>query len=272
LISSGVKAKDKQRHYRLQCVKPRTAERFTKAADASRSAAIEIFPSQCTTCERLVSDQGNAEFAARVQHAIGFGLPVQQGILDLVGGKRNAAFSQRLVRGPHLRGGVVADTDGLDLPCLDSIRHQPHQRGNVHPRARKMMLVQLDRGAFQVPEANVERVGHVLRPCHRGARELRRDHNLLALRKLSESALRGAIAVHRRRVEEVHLRSKGRLESCLLVGGVSSSVRDLGRHHLLQTARLAPHHHTQAESRHADVAAAQHRCLRHLDPSVWLTE
>ena len=134
-----------QCHYRLHCVKLRTAERFTKAADASRSAAIEIFAGQRTTCERLVSDQGNAEFAARVQHAIGFRLPVQQGILDLVGGKRNAAFSQRLVRGPQLRGGVVADTDGLDLSCLDSIRHQPHQRGNVHPRARKMMLVQLDR-------------------------------------------------------------------------------------------------------------------------------
>src|SRR5207342_2462804 len=43
-----------QCHYRLQCVKLRTAERLTKAADASRSAAIEIFPSQCTTCERLV--------------------------------------------------------------------------------------------------------------------------------------------------------------------------------------------------------------------------
>src|SRR6187551_1752364 len=50
----------------------RPAERFSEAADAGGPAAIEILPGQRAAGEGLVSDQGNAQFTAGIENAVGF--------------------------------------------------------------------------------------------------------------------------------------------------------------------------------------------------------
>jgi len=126
-----------------------------------------------------------------------------------------------------------------------------------------MMLIEIHRAAPQIPETGVEGVGQVLTTCHRSRRELRGNQNFLALSELAEPALRGTPAVHRRGVEEIHLRSEAGLERRLLISRIRSAVRALGRHEPLCAEGLSPDHDSQADSRNANITAAQHRCLSH---------
>src|SRR5687768_5478553 len=111
----------------------------------------------------------------------------------------------------------------------------------------KMMLVKIDRVAPQVFQAGLECVGQVLSAPQWCERKLGGDHHVLALRQLSEAALRTTGAVHSCCIEEGHLRGKARFESCLLTSRIRGAVGALGGHHTLQAARLAPDHDTQSE-------------------------
>ena len=110
------------------------------------------------------------------------------------------------------------------------------------------MLVKLDRAAPQILQAGVECVRQILSASHWCDRELGGDHDVLALRQLTEPALRATGAVHSCCIEEVHLRGKARFEGRLLTSAIRAAVRALGWHHTLQTTRLAPDHDTQSES------------------------
>ena len=84
-LAVAITDQPQQCHNRPQRVELRPAERFPEAADTDRPAAIEILPSERATGERLVRDQGDAEFTAAIQHAVGLGPPMEQGVLDLIG-------------------------------------------------------------------------------------------------------------------------------------------------------------------------------------------
>jgi hypothetical protein len=73
------------------------------------------------------------ELPARIQHPVHLGRPVQQGVFDLVGGKRDPPLGQRRVGEAELRRGIVAHPDRPDLACLDRVSHQAHQ-GRIETR------------------------------------------------------------------------------------------------------------------------------------------
>ena len=132
------------------------------AAEPGWPGAVHVPPGERTTGERLVGDEGDAQFTAHIQHAVDLRLPVQQRELHLVGREWNATLSQCRVGHTHLCRGVVADSDRPDPSRLDGIRHQRHQLRDVHTSRREVVLIEIDFIPSQTGKARVERGGQVV--------------------------------------------------------------------------------------------------------------
>ena len=118
-----------------------------------------VLAGEHTHRQRLVRDQGDPQLPAGIQHPIHLRLPMQQGVLDLVGGKGNPPLGQRRMGDAELPCGIVAHPDCPDLPRLHGVGHQPHERGDRDATGREVVLVQIDAAAPEPSKALIQRIG-----------------------------------------------------------------------------------------------------------------
>ena len=126
------------------------------------------------------------------------------------------------------------------------------------------MLVEIHGIASQTAQTRLERGRHLFSAAQRTWWELRRNDHSRAVGQLTQAAFGTSTAVHRCRVEEVHLRRDTRVERRLLIVGVGPAVRRLCRHQTVETGSNAPDHHAQAEGWDLNAAPAQ-RDMHHAD-------
>mmetsp|Transcript_52498 Transcript_52498/g.166966 ORF Transcript_52498/g.166966 Transcript_52498/m.166966 type:complete len:298 (-) Transcript_52498:90-983(-) len=113
-----------------------------------------------------VCDDADPQLPARLEHAVGLGLAVEDGVLDLVARQRDAAGRQRGVGLARAGLGVVGHARRLGEALLHDVPEAVHVRA-VPPHPREVDLVEVAAGSLQLGEGLLARLHHVLPPLRR---------------------------------------------------------------------------------------------------------
>ena len=234
-------------------------------AEAGGPRAGHELAGQGAVCQWLVGDERDTQLPTGVEHAIGFRLAVEERVLDLVRGQRDAPIGQDTVGQPHLIGRVVADPDRPDLALLDCVGHQVHEPRDRDPAGWVVVHVQVERRALEELEAPLERPWHHVRSGQHVRRELRRDRGRLAhgpARRPGARRRRRRTSPPCRRASRQRPRWRRR-RAVPRRGSRAATVRQLGRGPAGAARGIAPGHGADAQARDKQVGLPRSLPVRH---------